>query len=198
MALKNGTKVAPSLEEQPPMLGNLAMTRIRLGIEKNLLSNHEGQSVPVVTASSGNSIMSARISRNQLMLYDSRTGTPVAAVICTVGKRFKIYSTRPVYLGQAHDFLKDNTPFYAFATVTTVGTASNVVMEGHVDPTYAIHKVVSHSSQTFPMKHVIKKHSKTVATTRYGQGNSFIVTIPTGSDPILMTCLAVIADEIQV
>lgn len=54
--LKRGTKVASLLEEQTPMLGSLATSRIRLGIEKNLLWNHQGQSVPEVTACSGNSI----------------------------------------------------------------------------------------------------------------------------------------------
>jgi len=69
-------------------------------------------------------------------------------------------------------------------------------MEGESSLTYSIHKVAPHPSRQFPTKHIIKYQGKAVASTRYGKGNSYMLTVYAGTDPCLMICLAAIADEV--
>jgi len=176
--LFNNSKVdlAPALEEQTeaPALGTVAQSRL-------LLFSRAGGSFQIITALAGTPYFEAKSNGQDIVIMGDSVGAPVAAIE-RVGKTFKIFSTR----GQ--------TPL---AEVTQHDTVLHVAMEGDSSPTYTIHKIIPHPSRNFPTKHIIRNQGKAVVSTRYGQGNSYMLTVNAGEDPCLMTCLAAIADEIH-
>lgn len=183
--LFNSTKVdlapAPAEEQtEAPTLGNVEKSRVRLGMEQKLFSR-AGDAFPIITALTGSPYLQAKSNGKDIVVFGDAAGEPLVAIE-RVGNTFKIFSTQ----GQ--------TPL---AEVTQNGKVLNVVMEGQSDPTYTIHKVVQHASHRFPTKHIIKNNGKPVASTRYGQGNSYMLTVNADTDSSLMTCLAAIADEIH-
>jgi hypothetical protein len=163
-------------------LGPIETTRVRFGIQEKILSS-TGNAFPIITALSGTPFLQAKSNGKDVVIFGDAAGSPVAAIErVDNGKTFKILSIR------------DEIPI---ARVTQDGKVLNVTLEGASDPTYTIHKVVKHPSRHFPTKHIIKHHGKAVASTRYGQGNSYVLTVNAGADSILLTCLAAIADEIH-
>jgi hypothetical protein len=171
--------LAPVVQEQTPALGVISKSRVRLGIDANLFS-HSGDASQIITALEGSPFLQAKSNGNDIVVLCDAGGTPVA-VIELRGKTFNIFS--------AHEHVP-------LAQVTQSGKILNVVMNGQSDPMFTIHKVVSHHpSQRFPTKHIIRKQGTSVASTRFGQGNSYMLTVNAGSDPCLITCLAIIADK---
>ena len=172
---------APVLEEasKVPTLGSVEQTRLRLGMEGDLFSR-AGDSFQIITALIGAPYLQAKSNGKDIVILGDTNGAPVAAIERVDGA-FQIFSTR----GQ--------TPL---ARVTQQGKVLHVVMEGQSEPTYTIHKVASHPTRSFPTKHIVRKEGEPVASTRYGQGSSYMLTVNAGADPCLMTCLAAIADEL--
>jgi len=194
-----------SAKHHPNLLGADSKSRIKLGIEKHLFSR-TGDSVPVLSTWSGTPFHNLEVKgkvfeSNDVILEDAITGRPVAVVVrkyATTGNIFNIYSPCPAYSGQTPAKLyKYNQRLYAFAQVKPSGKLLNVVFEGVSNPTYTIHRIVPHTGRRFITAHVIKKQGEEVASTRYGAGNSFILTVEAGADPCLMICLAAIVDEVD-
>jgi hypothetical protein len=170
------------LTEASTPLGTVATSRVRLGIQKKLLT-HAGDSSSIIAALSGTPFLQTKSNGKDVVVFGDAAGTPLASIE-RVGKyMFKIRSNQG-----------DDTPI---AHVTQNGKVLNVTLEGESDPAYTIHKVVQHPSQQFPTKHIIKHHGKAVASTRYGKGNSYLLTVNAGADSCFLTCLAAIADEIH-
>jgi hypothetical protein len=175
--------LAPTPKEltEASTLGTVATSRVRLGIQEKLLSR-AGDSSPIITALSGTPFLQTKSNGKDMVVFGDAAGTPLASIE-RVDNMFKISSSQG-----------DDTPV---AHVTQNGKVLNVTLEGESDPTYTIHQVVQHPSRKFQTKHIIKHHGKAVASTRYGQGNSYMLTVNAGADSCLMTCLAAIADEIH-
>ena len=167
---------------EAPALGVPTKSRIRLGISETLFS-HAGGAIPIITALAGSPFLQAKSNGSDLVVLGDADGEPVAVIERAAGNTFTIYTSH----GQV-----------PLAEVTQSGKVLNVIMEGQSDPMYTIHKVSAHPTRTFPTKHIIRKEGKVVASTRYGQGNSYMLSVNAGADPCLMTCLATIADEINV
>jgi hypothetical protein len=145
--------LAPVVQEQTLALGAISKSRVRLGIDANLFS-HSGDASQIITALKGSPFLQATTSGNDIVVICDARGTPVA-VIELRGKTFNIFS--------AHEHVP-------LAQVTQSGKILIVVMKGQSDPMFTIHKVVSHPSQRFPTKHIIRKQGTLVASTRFGQG----------------------------
>lgn len=177
----NKVDIVPVLKEETatPALGQVEQSRVRLGMDQNILSR-AGDSFQIISAITGAPYLQAKSNGDDIAVLGNAAGDPVTAIerICSIA--FKISS-------------KDQTPL---ATVTKQGKVLHVIVEGDSTPTYTIHKVVSHPSRSFPTKHIIKHQGKPVASTRYGRGNSYVLTIDAGVDTCLVTCFAAIADEI--
>jgi len=176
--LNSKVDLAPVVQEQTPALGVISKSRVRLGIDANLFS-HSGDASQIITALKGSPFLQAKSNGDDIVVLCDARGTPVA-VIELRGKTFNIFS--------AHEHVP-------LAQVTQSGKILNVVMKGQSDPMFTIHKVVSHPSQRFPTKHIIRKQGTSVGSTRFGQGNSYMLTVNAGSDPCLIACLAIIADK---
>ena len=83
------------------------------------------------------------------------------------------------------------------AQVSKSGKVLNVVTEGQSDPTFTIASFSPYASlATFPNQLVTRKQGTPVVSTRFGRGNSYMLTVHTGRDPCLkMTCLAILAEN---
>ncbi len=164
--------------------------RVKLGIEKNLFSR-TGDSVPVFCLSSGEPFNGIEIrgklfESGDVVFQDAVAKVPIAVVerkYTTSGNVFKIYSTRQVDSGQKPvNISKYNKRLYAFAEVRRhQGKVLGVTFEGRPDPSYTIHTTASHSSQSLGTSH---------------RGNSQMLTLNAGTDPVFMICLAAVADEV--
>lgn len=178
--LNSKVDIAPVFEESKvPALGSVEQTRVRLGMEGNLFSR-AGDAFQIITALIGTPYLQAKSNGKDIVILGDTNGAPVAAIE-RVDDVFRIFSTR----GQ--------TPL---GRVTRQGKVLHVIMEGQSEPTYTIHKVAFHPSRSFSTKHVVRKGGEAVASTRYGQGSSYMLTVNAGTDLCLMACLAAIADEI--
>lgn len=181
--------------------------RVKLGIEKNLFSR-TGDSVPVFCLSSGEPFNGIEIrgklfESGDVVFQDAVAKVPIAVVerkYTTSGNVFKIYSARQVDSGQKPvNISKYNKRLYAFAEVRRhQGKVLGVTFEGRPDPSYTIHTTASHSSQSLGTRQIIiRKQGKEVASTFYDhRGNSQMLTLNAGTDPVLMICLAAVADEV--
>lgn len=139
---------------------------------------------PIISSLTGKPCAQTESIFSQCVVLGDSTGTTVATVERD-GSTFKIFSVGPSGrspLAEIHQQRRN---------------VLTVVMEEDSEPTYTIHKVFSHPFRRIPTKYVIKKQGIPVASSRYGEGNSYVLTISHGADACLMTCLAAVADEVH-
>lgn len=182
--LFNSSKVdlAPTGKAQSamPSLGKVESSRVRFGIQEGMFSN-AGESIPIIRALAGIPYLQAKSNGKDLVVLGDAAGEPLVSME-RIGDKFFIFSAQ----GQA-----------PVAQVTRSDKVLHVTYEGESEPTYTIHKAVIHPSSHFPTRHIIKHQGKAVASTRYGHGHSYVLTVNAGADSCLMICLAAIADEIH-
>lgn len=181
----NKIDLAPAAQEteRVPALGKPEKFPVRLGVQRKIFSQ-VGETVPIITSLSGTPFLHAKsIGKDSLVLEDAYSGESVA-ILERSGETFQICS---------NDFREGPTPI---AQVSRDKSVLNVVLQNDSNPTFTIHKIIQHPSRKFQNRYVIKHRGKQVASSHYGQqGRSYMLTVNAGTDPCLMTCLAVIADE---
>lgn len=128
---------------------------------------------------------------NEIVLEDGTDDSVVALVerkYSTTGYNFNLYSKRRTYSGQEpSDILKYDKRLYAFGKVTESDRTLQVIKEGETEVKYTLEPKGD--------KYVIKRLGKTVATMSPTEGEFYSLDINQGVDPVLLVCLAAIADE---
>lgn len=182
----NKVEVAPSAQEtsQVPFLGKPEKTTVHLGLQRHPFSSNPGESVPIILSPTGSPYLHAKSNGgNDTVVFQNAYSGEAAATIERTGSTFQIYSS--------------NDTTSPVARVTQDDKVIKVVFQDDSEPTFTIHKIVQPPSRQTQTKYIIKKNGKQVASSRYWQrGDSFMLTVHPGADPLLMTCLAAIANEI--
>jgi hypothetical protein len=177
---------------------NSSRSQACLEVAKKLFSNSDN-TTPIVSALSGETFGDLQVRRilDGIVLEDSVVGTPVAAVTQSFNHKFTIYSSRPSYTAQLSVNLIHTRPLFVHSRVGRVGNVLEVVLASNDEPTYTIQNIQNVANHASYNKHVIKKHGKPVALTRYGPGNSYLLQTRASVDPIIMILLAAIADQVD-
>lgn len=183
--LFHNTKINPvPTTEDAALFGPISKSRSKVGIAKDLFSR-TGSAFSIISASASTPFLLAKSNGMDLVVLGDVSGVPVATIEKKNNTTFTIYNGT-----------KEQEPY---CQVTSSGKVLCVVINGKTINT--IHKVVPHPSRTFGTKHTIRKadsRREVVASTLYGKGNSYILSIEQGNDAYLMTCLAVIANQVLV
>lgn len=172
-------------------------SQVHLKLDEDLFKPTEaGKDIPIGSIGGDTPFYNLQIrgklfESNEIVLEDGTNDSVVALVerkYLTDGYKFLLYSIRLALPGQEpSNVLKYGVKLYSFGTVTEEGDVLKVVREGETESKFKLEPEGN--------KYVIKKAGVPVASMTPGEGDYYGLDIDQEVDPILLICLAAIADE---